>query len=133
LPPVQAFPHAPQFAELVARFTHEPAHAVSSAAQVPRQAPPLQTSSGAHVTPQPPQLCGSASRSAHAPPHEVVPRGHWHAPATHVVPHGHAPAQVPQCAVSVIRFAQSPLHAVSPGAHDAAQAPLSHTSALVHA
>jgi hypothetical protein len=59
--------------------------------------------------PQPPQLPGSAVRSAQLIPHSVCPAVHPHTPALHTSDGEQTFPQAPQSAVSVMRSAQVPL------------------------
>ncbi len=105
-PPVQAFPHAPQFWALVVRFT-----------QAVVVIPP-----GPPGPPPPPPVSVQS----------VVPVAHWQAPAVHVAPAGQALPHEPQLAWLVFVSTQAvtvmpprpvSVHAVSPLAHPAVQTP----------
>ena len=73
---VHAVAHAPQFAALVLRSTHEPAQFIRPAPHDVAQVPVEQTWPALHACPQVPQLWKSDIVSAHAPPHTSSLPGH---------------------------------------------------------
>jgi hypothetical protein len=75
-PPVQAMPHAPQFAGSSCRLTQAFPHAVVGDAHARVQVPPPQTWVARHFVSQVPQLRGSLFVSTQTPPQTVWPLGH---------------------------------------------------------
>ena len=88
---MQKFPHAPQFAVLVARSTHQPTQNAKPDGQG-LHFPPWQTVSPEHAFPQLPQLDESLPRSVHVDAHDGIhgaspqstkPEGQAQYPLTH--------------------------------------------------
>jgi hypothetical protein len=82
VPPMQLWPHAPQFALSVPlMFVHAPPQVTSPLGHTqfePEHDEPARCAE--HASPQAPQLFGSDDVLTHVPPHAVSPAGHWHTP-----------------------------------------------------
>jgi hypothetical protein len=121
----QTFPHAPQLALSLVRFTHAPfGHCVGVAeSHIVLHLPPEQTHAvapagtgmAAQLLPQAPQLAKSDCKLTHCPLHSVWPIGHAHVPAEHCCPPVHAVPQAPQFIGSVCKSTHAFLQFVSGG------------------
>lgn len=82
--------------------THAVPHAVNGAVHVATHAPDWQKGADVEQTrPHRPQFVASASSERHTPPHETVPTGQVHDPASHVSSDGQAAPHAPQFSGSV--------------------------------
>ncbi len=106
--PLQAFPHLPQWATLVARVASQPFTALESqspdpALQVNPQAPATQValafSTVGHPLPHDPQSVGEVISDTHRPPQFVGVAPEQlvaHIPPLHTCPIAHCPPHLPQ-------------------------------------
>jgi hypothetical protein len=129
-PMSHAAPHAPQFAALESRSTHEPLHCVAPESHV--HAPAAQVAVPPHWCAQAPQLSPLVCRSTHAllqsvrlDAHDVV-----HVPALQTWSAAQAVPQAPQLVGSLLTCAQTPRHRCPPPAQT--HAPAEQTVPPVH-
>ena len=129
LPPVHAFPHAPQLVLSDVRSTHPPAQAESPVVHVAVQTPEVQSGMlPLQAVPHLPQLAALVVKSTHLPLHNVVPAGQTHVPALEAsvavelvqnVPPVHLVPHMPQLALSELRSTHAPLQLVVPATQPA--------------
>jgi hypothetical protein len=110
-PGSHARPHAPQFAESVARSTHALLQLTAVAGQVAAHALAVQTGVGAaQAFPHEPQFAGSEVTSVHAVPQAILGAAHalTHFPDMQLEPAPQALPQLPQLDGSVARSTHAP-------------------------
>lgn len=114
---VHAFPHAPQFAELLEVSTHEPEQSVVVPGHPPtRHEPPKQTSLGLHACSQVPQFITSDIVSTHPATQASSPGAQVHVDPEHVAPAGHASPQPEQFNTSDVVSTHASVQSVAPTA-----------------
>jgi len=77
-------------------------------------APPMQAWLAPHRMPHPPQLAGSPYGLTQVVPHQILPPGHRHMPASQIWFPGQALVQLPQWEALFIGSTHVPLQAICP-------------------
>lgn len=120
----QACPHVPQFAVSVFVFVQAPLHMSPTAHP---HVLDLQICPCGQRLLHAPQLVRSTVVFTQKPPHDVVPVGQTHAPATQTFPPVHVTPQPPQLVGSVCVLTHDAPHWVVPVGHEDEQALAPHT------
>lgn len=130
VPPVQTFPHAPQFASSLVVSMQELPHCVSPEPHCEAHLPAEHTWVDPQTLPHAPQFFASEAVSVQALPH-AMPFAQTHAPSLHDAPLGQTVPHAPQFFASDPRSTHAWLQLVSPGVQSPLHTPCEQTWLLL--